>query len=193
MRADFRKSGIETYRARFNFFSFRKLIGFLRDFDPDLVHVQHLPGLPFGRRVALKLPKTTNKDAKLLREARTAAKLRHPNIVSIYEVGVDDEQVFIASEYIDGDDLQSELASGRPDTGRAASIVATIARAVHHAHENGIVHRDIKPANIMFLDDGSVKVADFGIATVTAMAETTAAAAIRGLVMSTPFVRFGQA
>jgi glycosyltransferase involved in cell wall biosynthesis len=57
LRADFRRAGIETYRARFNFFSFRKLIGFLRDFDPDLIHVQHLPGLPLGRRVALKLGK----------------------------------------------------------------------------------------------------------------------------------------
>ena len=107
-----------------------------------------------GRKVALKLPKTNGKDAKLLHEAKTAAKLRHPNIVSIYEVGIDEEQVFIASEFIDGEDLQSELAGGRPEIDRATSIVATLARAVQHAHEQGVVHRDLKPANIILNCDG---------------------------------------
>ncbi|MBC8352860.1 MAG: serine/threonine protein kinase [Planctomycetes bacterium] len=125
-----------------------------------------------GRQVALKLPKTMGKDAKLLHEAQTAARLKHPNIVSIYEVGVDEGQVFIASEYVDGEDLREELANGRPEISRAAKVIATLARAVHHAHEHGVVHRDLKPANIILNSDGEPFITDFGIAKHLAVDET---------------------
>ena len=117
-----------------------------------------------GRQVALKLPKATDKDATLLHEAQTAARLRHPSIVSIYEVGIDEGQVFIASEYIDGEDLRNELANGRPVVSRAVRLIATLARAVDHAHENGVVHRDLKPANIILNSNGEPFITDFGIA-----------------------------
>lgn len=117
-----------------------------------------------GRQVALKLPKVSGKDAQLLHEAQTAAKLRHPNIVSIYEVGTEQDQVFIASEFVDGEDLRSELSQGRPDIARATHLIAVIARAVEHAHEHGVVHRDLKPANIILNAEGEPFITDFGIA-----------------------------
>ncbi|MCA9176128.1 MAG: protein kinase [Planctomycetales bacterium] len=117
-----------------------------------------------GRRVALKLPRPRRSNEALLHEARTAAKLTHPNIVSIYEVGIENQQVYIASEFIDGEDLQTELSRGRPAVSRATSLVATLALAVHHAHRNGVVHRDLKPANVIIDADGAPHVADFGIA-----------------------------
>lgn len=125
-----------------------------------------------GRQVALKLPKATGKDAKLLHEAQTAAKLRHPNIVSIYEVGVEEDQVFIASEFVDGEDLRSELALGRPEVGRATHLIASLARAVQHAHDHGVVHRDIKPANVILNATGEPFITDFGIAKHLAIEET---------------------
>ena len=125
-----------------------------------------------GRQVALKLPKTTGKDAKLLHEAQTAARLKHPNIVSIYEVGVDEGQVFIASEYVDGEDLRDELATARPEVSRAVKVICTLARAVHHAHEHGVVHRDLKPANIILNSEGDPFITDFGIAKHLSVDET---------------------
>lgn len=125
-----------------------------------------------GRQVALKLPKATGKDAKLLHEAQTAARLKHPNIVSIYEVGVDEGQVFIASEFVDGEDLRDELAKGRLEVSRAVSIIATLARAVDHAHKQGVVHRDLKPANIILNSGGDPYITDFGIAKHLAEDET---------------------
>jgi WD40 repeat protein/serine/threonine protein kinase len=125
-----------------------------------------------GRQVALKLPKASQKDSQLLHEAQTAARLRHANIVSIYEVGVASDQVFIASEFIDGEDLRDELARGRPAIPRAVQLMTTLARAVHHAHEHGVVHRDIKPANIILNAAGDPFVTDFGIAKQLAVDET---------------------
>ncbi|MCA9119067.1 MAG: protein kinase [Planctomycetaceae bacterium] len=117
-----------------------------------------------GRQVALKLPKATGKDSKLLHEAQTAARLKHPNIVSIYEVGVDEGQVFIASEYIDGEDLRDEMARAKPEVSRTVKVIATIAHAVHHAHKLGVVHRDLKPANVILNAEGEPFITDFGIA-----------------------------
>lgn len=125
-----------------------------------------------GRKVALKLPKATGKDPKLLHEAQTAARLRHPNIVSIYEVGVDEGQVFIASEYIDGEDLRDELARARPEISRAVTVIAKLAHALHHAHAQGVVHRDLKPANIILDSEGEPFITDFGIAKHLSVDET---------------------
>lgn len=116
------------------------------------------------RKVALKLPKPRRSNDVLLYEAKTAAKLKHSHIVSIYEVGIEDGQVFIASEFIDGEDLLAELSRGRPTEKRALELMATLCRAVHHAHTNGIIHRDLKPANVMIDSDGVPYVTDFGIA-----------------------------
>lgn len=118
-----------------------------------------------GRDVALKLPTTQGPEmASLLYEAKTAAGLRHPHIVSVYEVGTDRDRIFIASEYIDGLTLRDLLTAGRPTRARTVDLVITIARALHYAHQRGIVHRDIKPANILINKEGQPFITDFGIA-----------------------------
>ena len=122
------------------------------------------------RPVALKLPK--NHDAGLLREAQTAARLKHPNIVAVYEVGVNDGHAFIASEYIQGETLKDELIRGRPTIERAVSVMKRIASAAEHAHAHDVVHRDMKPANVMVNGDGEPFITDFGIAKSIATDET---------------------
>jgi eukaryotic-like serine/threonine-protein kinase len=125
-----------------------------------------------GRKAALKLlPESlTTDEAQLSRfknEARTASALNHPNILTVYEIGADQNVQFIATEFIEGTTLRAALASGRMSAHRALEIAVQVASALAAAHEAGIVHRDIKPENIMLRPDGYVKVLDFGIAKVT--------------------------
>jgi WD40 repeat protein/serine/threonine protein kinase len=121
--------------------------------------------LALGRQVALKLPVSEGREAaNLLHEAQTAASLRHTNIVSIYEVGTDNGRAFIASEYIDGLTLRDFLSTGRPPISRTVELLVSVAQALQHAHEHGVVHRDVKPANILLNKQGQPFVADFGIA-----------------------------
>jgi eukaryotic-like serine/threonine-protein kinase len=119
-----------------------------------------------GRMVALKMPNRADRDPRLLHEAQTAAKLAHPNIVSVFEVGEEDanDQVFIASEFIDGRTLRDELQEARPKPERAVEVMAIVAEAAHYAHENEVVHRDMKPANVMIDLAGKPYITDFGIA-----------------------------
>ena len=99
------------------------------------------------------------------REAIAAAKLTHPNVVSLYDTGSDGTRVYLVMEYVDGATLREVIADlGSMAPGQAAAIGEKIARALDYAHERGLVHRDVKPANILIGDDGAVKVADFGIA-----------------------------
>ncbi len=120
------------------------------------------------RTVAVKVPRrgrlNSTEAEYFLRDARAAAQLRHPNIVSVYEVGREGDTFFIASEFIDGAMLQ-EWAKTRPLTVReAAALIAQIADAVQHAHERGVVHRDLKPSNILMDRDGQPHITDFGLA-----------------------------
>jgi eukaryotic-like serine/threonine-protein kinase len=105
------------------------------------------------RVVALKLPRKGQLSADELqqfqREARAAAQLQHPNIVRIHEVGVDSDVLYIVSEYIDGLTLADWIASDRPTVQSAVELCRTLAEALHHAHEAGVVHRDLKPSNIL--------------------------------------------
>jgi eukaryotic-like serine/threonine-protein kinase len=102
------------------------------------------------------------------REAQVSAQLRHPNIVTIYDIGEADGMSYLAMEFIDGVGLERVIASaGRLPLERAASIAAQVADALDFAHKNNVVHRDIKPANIMIEPGDRVKVTDFGIAKVT--------------------------
>ena len=99
-------------------------------------------------------------------EAQALARLDHPNIVEVYETGVRDGQHFISMEWMEGGDLRQLLKdNGRPlPSRRAAEITRTIARAVDHAHQHGVLHRDLTPRNILFDAKGEPHVGDFGLA-----------------------------
>lgn len=122
-----------------------------------------------GRTVALKMPRRhdlhPHTKNMFLREAKAASELKHPNIVSLYEVFEDDGQIYIASEFIDGDDLKITLGS---DTfaSRAAIVdfMITTGQALDHAHQRGIVHRDLKPGNILVDEHKQPHITDFGLA-----------------------------
>lgn len=106
------------------------------------------------------------------REAIAAAKLTHPNVVSLYDTGQSEGTVFLVMEFVDGVTLRRVIADlGMLDPEQAATVGEKIARALAYAHDRGLVHRDVKPANILLSDDGTVKVADFGIAKVAEAAE----------------------
>ncbi len=97
-------------------------------------------------------------------EAQAVARLRHPNIVQIFEVGEYAGQPYFSLEYLEGGSLHQKL-QGAPQAPRdAAKLLEMLARAVHHAHEQHIVHRDLKPANVLLTADGTPKVTDFGLA-----------------------------
>jgi serine/threonine-protein kinase len=112
--------------------------------------------------------------ARFEREAKAAARIKHPNVVTVYELGsLDDGSPYIAMEYLEGCDLQK--ASRQPPALTLERKVAIIVQVLHglaHAHEQGIVHRDIKPANIFIVKDESVKIMDFGVAHLTASSMT---------------------
>ena len=122
------------------------------------------------RVVALKiLSQKLARDEKFvkrfLREARSAARLRHPNIVQAYDAGLADGCYFFAMEYVDGEGLDAVLRREGPlDPGRALGIMEQVASALAAAHEAGIVHRDVKPSNIMIDTEGEARVTDFGLA-----------------------------
>src|SRR4029077_3259362 len=122
-----------------------------------------------GRKVALKLltERLTTDETQLNRfknEARSASALNHPNILTVYEIGVEGNRQFIATEFIEGMTLRASRARGRIKPHAALEIAVQVASALAAAHEAGVVHRDIKPENIMLRPDGYAKVLDFGIA-----------------------------
>ena len=120
------------------------------------------------RTVAVKIPRkdqlSRDEAGLFLREARAAAQLRHPHIVPVHEVGREDGTLYIVSDFIQGLSL-ADLLTGQQFTAReAAELCVTIAEALHHAHEAGVVHRDLKPANVMLDDQGQPHIMDFGLA-----------------------------
>ena len=105
--------------------------------------------------------------SRFKQEAMVSAQLKHPNIVTIYDIGEADGLSYLAMEFIDGVGLERIIAQGRLPLERAAGLAAQVADALDFAHKHSVVHRDIKPANIMVEAGDRVKVTDFGIAKVT--------------------------
>ncbi len=125
--------------------------------------------LRLKRTVALKviLAGTHAADSERKRfqtEAESVARLKHQNIVQVYEVGESDGHPFLALEYCSGGSLADRLKGKRPSPREAAALVASLSDAMEHSHLAGVVHRDLKPANVLFDADGTPKIADFGLA-----------------------------
>jgi serine/threonine protein kinase len=117
------------------------------------------------------------------REAEVVAKLSHPNIVTVYDVGEDLDLSYLAMEYLEGESLEKYTKEGNLlPIRKCIDIIKQVCDALAYAHNHGIVHRDIKPANIMLLRDGQVKVTDFGIARVSTSSRTRT-----GIVKGTPY------
>jgi serine/threonine protein kinase len=141
-----------------------------------------------GRAVALKMLRSDcgagpEELTRFRREAEAAAVLRHANLVHIYDVGEYDRRPFFVLEFVDGGSLADRL-DGKPlPPRRAAELVETLARAIHCAHQGGVIHRDLKPANVLLMADGTPKITDFGIAK---KLDATADQTRSGAVMGTP-------
>ncbi len=128
------------------------------------------------RQVAIKVLTEGGKEllARFRNEAQVAGKLRHENIVTVYEYGEHEGRPFLAMEYLEGEDLAHVISSHKPLTLlQKCSIMAQVADGLHCAHAHGVVHRDVKPANIMVRPDGHVKIMDFGIARIKQGPEDT--------------------
>ena len=137
--------------------------GFGRVYLAEDEKLQRLVAIKVAHRRRISYPS----DIKAYeREAQLVAQLDHPNIVPVLEVGTDEHQFYVVSRYIAGRNLAQVLRESRPPFYKTAEIVATVAEALHHAHQHElhIVHRDVKPANILIDKDGRPYVADFGLA-----------------------------
>src|SRR5215831_4978587 len=126
------------------------------------------------RRVALKvispeIEVTDELRARFFREAQACARLSHPNIVTVYDMGEDDGRLYIVMEYLEGEELRHVIAQRREiSLEDKLAIMVQVCDGLHYAHQKGIVHRDVKPGNVMLLRTGHVKLLDFGIAQIAA-------------------------
>jgi serine/threonine-protein kinase PpkA len=122
-----------------------------------------------GRQVVLKVLDTAHIESKheverFLNEGRIVATLRHPHIITVYDIGMNEDYVFMSMEYIEGGDLKSRIANSIFTPAQALDLIAKVASALEVAHQAGIIHRDVKPGNILFRKDGTPLLSDFGIA-----------------------------
>jgi len=138
------------------------------------------------RRVAIKVLRPELSDqqdvvARFRREAHAAAKLNHPNIVQIYDTGVDDGSYYIVMEYLPELNLKEIIKRYAPlPLDKVVEVGTACCDALSHAHRQGLVHRDVKPANVLFTDDGRAKLSDFGIAAAAGEAGLTAEGKVLG-------------
>ncbi|MEM6990489.1 MAG: serine/threonine-protein kinase, partial [Myxococcota bacterium] len=142
------------------------------------VYAAHDPEL--DRPVALKVmlddtragSEAERRTQDLLKEARAAAQLNHPNVVDVFAVGMDDGEVYIAMEMIDGSSLRAWGAEAQRSVEEVLEVFVAAGRGLAAAHEVGIIHRDFKPDNVLVGADGRVKVADFGLAVAAAVSQS---------------------
>jgi len=97
-------------------------------------------------------------------EVEAVGRLHHPNLIQIFEVGEHEGHAYFSMEYLEGGSLEEKIASGPLPPLEAAKLIAVLARAIHTAHQHGVIHRDLKPANVMLTSDGIPKIGDFGLA-----------------------------
>ncbi|HTL50257.1 MAG TPA: protein kinase, partial [Steroidobacteraceae bacterium] len=147
------------------------------------------------RQVAIKLLRDDNEELRqrFAREARSVARLRHPHIVTIFDVGEQDGNPFIAMEYLHGQTLAEVIRGAAPiDVPKKLQLIDELCDGLGYAHKAGIVHRDVKPANVMIDQDGVVKVLDFGIARIAESGMTQAGMLIGTLNYMSPEQVAGQ-
>jgi tetratricopeptide (TPR) repeat protein len=150
--------------------------------------------LRLNRRVALKMPPAGLGVEEWLRfrtEAEAAARLQHPHIVQVHATGEQEGRPFLVMELVEGGTLAQQLARAPLAARPAAELLEKLARAVHYAHERGVIHRDLKPANVLLTADGTPKISDFGLArrlteTICPGAESPAAQTQTGAILGTP-------
>jgi tetratricopeptide (TPR) repeat protein len=150
--------------------------------------------LRLDRPVALKMPPAGLGVEEWLRfrtEVQAAARLQHAHIVQVHETGEHQGRPFLVMELVEGGSLAQKLAQAPLAARPAAELVEKLARAVHYAHERGVIHRDLKPANVLLTADGTPKVTDFGLArrlneTLGTGSESSAARTATGAILGTP-------
>ncbi|AVP98534.1 hypothetical protein C7S18_15665 [Ahniella affigens] len=169
-----------------------EILGVLGEGAMGVVYAAVDPRL--ARRVAIKTIKTTYSDPtvaadlerRFLTEARSVARLKHPGIVSLYDAGQQDDTQFLVMEFVEGVNLQSCLKHGvQFTTAASVQIAIDVLAALEHAHQHRIVHRDIKPGNILLDVDGTIRLADFGIAKVQEFGADNGTL-VQGLAIGTP-------
>ena len=133
------------------------------------------------KRISSGLDADENVRKRFQREAQSAARISHPNIIKVYELGLEGEQLFMAMELLDGVDLKHVMAQGKLGLDEKLGIVEQVAEGLAFAHASEIVHRDLKPANVHVLPGGAVKIMDFGLARLAGSEMTST-----GMVMGTP-------
>jgi tetratricopeptide (TPR) repeat protein/tRNA A-37 threonylcarbamoyl transferase component Bud32 len=130
-------------------------------YDPEL---DRKVAVKLIRREATRDSDIDSRQRRLGREARALAKVQHPNVIAVHEVGLVDEQVFIAMEFVDGGNLSTWLAESKRAAAEILVVFGQAGRGLAAAHRAGLVHRDVKPANIMRGADGRARMTDFGLA-----------------------------
>ena len=154
-----------------------------------LVYLAEDPSL--NRQVAIKMldiEADSNRDreflrGRLLRDARAAAMLSHPNIVAVYDIVEEGQSIYVVMEYIEGESLSSYLDhTAMPDPGFILRVLRQMAAGLDYTHSKGIIHRDIKPGNVMITPDGNVKILDFGIARMSDVRTSTPTGVVMGTV-----------
>jgi eukaryotic-like serine/threonine-protein kinase len=146
--------------------------------DPALDRIVALKTIRLGDEVEGR----KEYERRFLQEAKAAGKLTHPNIVTIFDFGEEEDLAYMAMELLEGSDLRSRMRAGGIPAIEAVEIALQVADGLGFAHETGVVHRDIKPGNIMLLERGAVKIMDFGIARMRHADHKTST----GMVLGTP-------
>jgi serine/threonine protein kinase len=154
------------------------------------VYLSH--DLKLDRTVALKVmhPGLAQDDdfvRRFIHEAKSAAALSHPNIVSVFDQGTDGSAVYLAMEYVPGRTLRDVLTQrGRLGPREALKLMQPVLAALAVAHRAGLIHRDVKPENVLVMDDGRIKVADFGLARAESASKQTKTGVLLGTATSPP-------